>query len=189
MMSHQFLSPTVLIQGEAESCGAYLLGIELLKPCRLAFGRHNQGIPIGLPAGRYLYIGSAHGQKGSSALPARLLRHTCRSAAKPSHVVQPFLAQALQAAGMPARIPAQKTIRWHIDYLLDEPAAEIFAIFAHRTSRQIEQSLAETLAALPETQILSKGLGASDHPGGTHLLWVQADNNWWNQLPNILAQA
>ena len=176
----------VSLQGEAENRGVYLLGIELRQPCELVFGRHKQGALIDVPAGKYLYIGSAHGQKGSSTLPARLLRHTCRSETKPAHAIQPRLYQELTDAGLTAKIPPRKTVHWHIDYLLDETAAEIFTILAHRTARRIEQTLADTLAAQPETGILSEGLGASDHPGGTHLLQVNASRQWWAALTKFV---
>lgn len=49
--------------------GTYLLYIELLSPARLHVGRLGDSV---LPAGRYSYVGSAHGPGG---LQARVARH------------------------------------------------------------------------------------------------------------------
>jgi Uri superfamily endonuclease len=178
----------VHILGAPLPCGVYLLGIRLTQPEAITFGRYNQGHPVAVPAGEFLYIGSASGQKGSSTLAARLMRHTCRSGTKPHHPIQPILRHALQTNGLAANIPRRKTVHWHIDYLLEKYRAELFAILAYRTSQNIEHGLAETLAAQPETSILADGLGASDHPGGTHLLRVHAARSWWEKLPDLLSQ-
>jgi hypothetical protein len=61
-------------------------------------------------------------------------------------------------------------------------------MLACRTIRRLEQSLAQALAAMPETNIFSAGLGASDHPGGTHLFLVRANKAWWEQLSNLLCE-
>ncbi|HKJ28055.1 MAG TPA: DUF123 domain-containing protein [Anaerolineales bacterium] len=180
--------PLVRILGAPLPSGVYLLGIRLNQPRAISFGRYNQGQPVAVPAGEFLYIGSASGQKGSSALAARLMRHTGRSGEKPHHTIQPILLRALQSNGLTAKIPQRKTVHWHIDYLLDEDTAEIFAVVAYRTNQHIEQALAETLAAQSETNILANGLGASDHPGGSHLLKVDAAPSWWGQLPDLLSQ-
>jgi len=168
--------------------GIYLLGITLPVPCQLAFGRFRQGQQIHLPAGEYLYIGSAYGQKGSSSLGYRLLRHTCRSNPQTPHRIQAELYKRLQANHLPGKIPAQKKLHWHIDYLLDSTQAEIFFIHGHRTTRRLEQIAAQALAAMQQTEVFAPGLGASDHTGGTHLLLVNASQTWWQQLPGFLRQ-
>ena len=169
--------------------GIYLLGISLAARCQLVFGRYRQGQQIDLPAGEYLYIGSAYGQKGSSSLGYRLLRHTCRSSPQTPHRIQAELYSQLQANHLPAKIPTQKKLHWHIDYLLDSGQAEIFFIHAHYTTQRMEQPTAQTLAALPETKIFAPGLGASDHAGGTHLFSVNASQSWWMQFPDFLSQS
>jgi Uri superfamily endonuclease len=189
MYTSEFNQEPVFLLGKSLPGGVYLLGIQLARQSQIVFGRHNQGKPIPMPEGSYLYIGSAYGQKGSSTLAARLMRHTCRSSGKPPHHIQLDLLKRLQAAGLLARVPKRKTPHWHIDYLLEEEQAQIFTILAYRTNRHLEQKIAATLAAMPETVILSPGLGASDHPGGTHLLMVRAADSWWQKLPDLFSQA
>ena len=112
-------SSPVSLYGSGHQSGVYLLHIQLSRPAAVSFGRHNAGQAVALPEGGYLYIGSAHGQKGASALGYRLLRHTARSGKKPAHPIQADLAAALAAQGMTGKPPQRKTLRWHIDYLLD----------------------------------------------------------------------
>ena len=91
-------------------------------------------------------------------------------------------------AGLPGKVPAKKTPRWHIDYLLDLPHVEITGVIAVRSLLADEKRLANWLAAMPETGIPARGLGASDHPGGTHLFSVQAGREWWENLPTRLLE-
>jgi Uri superfamily endonuclease len=174
--------------GKKVNSGIYLLGITLAAPCQLAFGRYRQGQQIDLPAGEYLYIGSAYGQKGGSSLGYRLLRHTCRTHPQKPHSIQPGLYNQIQANHLPGKIPRQKKLHWHIDYLLDSEQAEIFFIHAICTTQRMEQPVAETLASISETHIFAPGLGASDHAGGTHLFLVTANQSYWQHLPDFVSQ-
>lgn len=169
--------------------GVYVLHVRLAAPRAVVFGRFHGGQPISLPAGDYLYVGSALG-----GLVGRLLRHATRSSVRspalqralgrqkerakaldyepkaPPHAIRDELAARLAAAGLPARLPAVKRLHWHIDYLLDEPDAELIGVWAWRTAEPLEHALADWLAAQPGVVPLAAGLGASDDPGRTHLL-------------------
>jgi Uri superfamily endonuclease len=39
---------------------------------------------------------------------------------------------SLQDAGMPSKVPTEKQLHWHIDYMLDLDAAEIQAVVVVR---------------------------------------------------------
>ena len=178
--------PDIQILGEGTNGGVYLLAIRLNGGQNLRFGMFNQGQEICLNAGEYLYIGSALSEQGASSLGYRLLRHATRSGDARPHAIRNRLLHAIKDAGLPVKVPAQKTCRWHIDYLLDLSQAEISGVIAVRSRQADEKRLAELLAAMPETDIPARGLGASDHPGGTHLLCVQATEGWWENLPKLL---
>ena len=145
-----------------------------------------QGQEICLKSGIYLYAGSARAEQGASSLGSRLLRHATRSGDMPQHAIRKRLHHALIDAGLPAKVPARKTPHWHIDYLLDLPQADLCGVIAVRSPQVDEVTLADALAAMPETSIPARGLGASDHPGGTHLFRVQARRTWWENLPKLL---
>ena len=65
---------------------------------------------------------------------------------------------------------AGKTLRWHIDYLLDEAAVAITGVVAIRTMARLEGALVERLLAQPGVVPLAPGLGGSDDRGRSHLL-------------------
>ncbi len=83
---------------------------------------------------------------------------------------------------MHAKVPANKRCHWHIDYLLELPEAEISGVIAIRTRDDLETQLAEDWPALPETTIPARGLGASDHPGSTHLFQLQETADWQEKV-------
>ena len=182
------IEPNIQILGSGTNGGCYLLAIRLNGDQNLRFGMFNHGQEICLNAGEYLYIGSARGEQGASSLGYRLLRHATRSGDARPHAIRNRLLHAIKDAGLPAKVPAQKTCRWHIDYLLDLSQAEITGVTAARSRQADEKRLAELLAAMPETGIPAPGLGASDHPGGTHLLSVKAASKWWLNLPQLLRE-
>lgn len=178
----------ITLLGEDFGSGSYLLIIHLAENQHLKFGRFNKGGAVFLPKGNYVYIGSARGQKGTSSLSARLMRHLTRCQGKYPQALRELLLAEFKNAGIPAKVPVRKQCRWHIDYLLEIPQAEVTGVITLRSRADLEHQIAEKLATLPETHIPARGLGASDHPGGTHLLHVQADTNWWNNLPDLIVE-
>lgn len=173
--------------GAAGQQGIYLLRIHVATSIVVTFGRFQGGRPIPIPPGDYLYIGSALGQRGATSLAGRLLRHTIRSGSLPPHAIRtPLLAQLQEARLIPhnrASLLSAKRCFWHIDYLVDQPTAEITQIIALRTPHRLEALVARALAADPVLSAVAPGLGASDDPRATHLLRVDAPESWWHHLP------
>ncbi len=160
--------------------GTYLLRIAIKRPLHIALGRFRGGREIFLPAGAYLYVGSARGARGSAALPRRLLRHATRASGAP-HPPRPALADFF--GEMP---PRSKRLHWHVDYLLEDPAADLDAAYLICDPAPLEAGLARRLLADPRVDAPVVGVGASDDPGGTHLLRVIAPPAWWIALPQRL---
>ena len=156
----------VVLLGPDLSSGVYVLWIDVRAQCGVCFGRFAGGRPVTLAAGPYLYVGSAMGTRGASTLARRLLRHATRGDGA-AHPVRP----ALQA-GVGQLPPGQKRLRWHVDYLLDHPAADLTGILALRTNVPREAELADMLAQQAWIEPVAPGLGASDHRGSSHLLRV-----------------
>ena len=173
---------TIHMLGDPLPCGCYLLIIRLSAAKKVIFGRFTQGDAVSLPEGTYLYVGSARGGQGSSSLSARLMRHATRCDPAHPQAIRESLQTNLLDAGLPAKVPAKKTCRWHIDYLLELPEAEISGVIAIRTREDMEQQLAWRLTALPETSLPARGLGASDHPGSTHLFQLQDTTGWQEKV-------
>ena len=158
--------------GNGSQTGAYVLWLRAREDMRIAFGRFQGGRAIAVPVGRYAYVGSAMG-RGASALAGRLLRHATRTGDKPPHPIRKTMEVAFAAEGLGSpliRPLAQKRLRWHIDYLLDEMKVAIEAVWVVRVAARVESELARGLAAAPGVVPLAPGLGASDAPGATHLL-------------------
>lgn len=176
--------------GEVGAQGVYLLRIKVVVPVTVTFGRFQGGRPIPIPAGDYLYIGSALGQRGATSLAGRLLRHTTRSGDLPPHPIQLVLCARLQEQGLsPAGSfapPQTKRLFWHIDYLVDRVEAEITHIIIICTTYRLESAIARVLAVDPAVTAVAPGLGASDDPHATHLLRVDAPAEWWHNLPEQL---
>lgn len=106
--------------------GAYALLIRLPRRCPLPT---RFGAGTVLPAGRYLYLGSA---KGGGGIRARCTRH----------------------------MAAQKTLRWHVDWLTTQPSATVRALpFPGGDECALT---ARALAAGATVPV--RGLGASDCP-------------------------
>jgi Uri superfamily endonuclease len=102
--------------------------------------------------------------------------------------------------------PSGKKLRWHVDFLLDEPGVALTAVYFIRENlpegssqkwvpdtnlreggaRILETAVARWLLSFPEVRPLVPGLGSTDDPGGTHLLAVTAVPTWWIALPNYL---
>lgn len=192
-MSAPLRTPPVVVLGSDAPSGVYVLRVALAQPTRLAFGRFKRGRIIALPAGEYVYVGSAMGVKGAASLARRLVRHATRSGAQPPHAIRAALIESLRAAGLGsgALLPrGEKARRWHVDYLLDAPAAELTHIIALRTRARLEAALARHLEHDPQTTLIERGLGAGDAPGSAHLLRVVAPSAeaWWSAVLGLCRQ-
>lgn len=174
----------IQMMGEKGRGGVYVLRMAVARAVAVRFGRFRQGTPIPVPAGSYLYVGSAMAQQGGSSLARRLLRHTTRADGC-AHPIRPELLAASRAADLldaHAQPPQGKKLHWHVDYLLDEAAVTVTAVFAIRTPQRLESPLARWLLADGGTAVLVPGLGARDAAGETHLLRVP-DPDWWREFP------
>ncbi len=172
--------------GSNERQGTYLLFISLSKPVRLAFGSFMKGKKLPLPAGYYLYLGSALG-KGDNSFPLarRLIRHTSRSGNEKPHAI----GKALRIAMLKNRIAdehalniKQKKLHWHIDYLLQCPESSIFHIVIIRKAEKLEPALSRYLETNPNTSVFAQRLGAQDTKNSTHLLQCSDPNALLEQL-------
>ena len=175
----------IIIWGERAESGAYLLRIRIDRSLTVAFGRYRGGRSIPVPAGYVLYVGSAMGQRGSTTLARRLLRHATRSGKRQAHPIRALLLQRLRRARMgPGRLrpPTAKRLHWHVDYLLNEPKATIDALLILRSSHRQEDALASLVAGSSHTTELSRGLGATDAGGRTHLLLLHGGASAWRHL-------
>ena len=173
-----------MIQGSDAQSGAYLLRIQVAEAVDIVFGRFLDGIPLMVPAGTFVYVGSAGGVQGSAALAHRLVRHATRRAAALPHAIRECMLAAFCACrlGPPGlQAPSGKKLFWHVDYLLESPAAALRHAFILRSALRIESVLARRLAREPEVRALAKGLGAADTPGATHLLQVPDHVIWWGE--------
>ncbi len=175
------------ILGTDTQTGAYLLWIKVEKAIPVQFGRFNRGNPVQFNAGTYVYIGSAMGQRGSSSLARRLLRHATRSERSNPHPIRNEMLTVFKSVNLgPAHLspPTSKKCFWHIDYLLEETAVSLHKAIIIRTPNRIEHQLADWIIQQPDTNIVVAGLGARDHKGSTHLLSVKSDAEWWDNLPS-----
>ena len=125
-----------------------------------------------------------------AAWPRRLLRHATRSAGRPPQPLRPELLAALVEANLlapSARLPASKTLHWHVDYLLDKSAATLAGVIALPSPVRHETALAQLVADDRHTIAPASGLGASDAPGATHLQRIAlqealSPEQWWESL-------
>ena len=184
-------TPVICVIGEKGQAGTYLLRIHLAEDTEIRFGRFKKGKPICLPAGEYLYVGSALAEKGATSLARRLVRHATRSANLPPHAIRCEMIHRFTECGLGIGnlLPRRgKTLHWHIDFLLQLQSAEIVSVIVLRSPERLENSIAKQLVQDAYTQVIEKGLGANDIPGSTHLLRVNADSPWWASLANQLEQ-
>ncbi len=189
-MEMTFVDESFCCWGRGSQGGTYLLRLKVSQPLSVRFGRFQAGEPIAVPQGDYLYVGSALAQKGATSLARRLLRHASRSDAhSPQPVRQKMLAlfPEISLGPTPLHPPAGKKLRWHVDFLLDEPATELTAVYFIRSPQRLEALLAHWLMTLSTVVPLVPGLGATDDPGGTHLLRVTAVSSWWATFPEQLS--
>ena len=177
--------PSIVIIGDDSQAGTYILGIHLKENTTLKFGRFKKGKLISLPAGDYVYIGSALSEKGATSLARRLIRHATRRNHKPPHPIRKKMINRFIECDLGPRdlFPKHaKTLHWNVDFLLDLPSAELVNIFVIRSPKRLENGLAKRLEQDPHTEIIERGLGANDTPGNTHLLHIREDRMWWASL-------
>lgn len=189
-MEISFVDERFCCWGRGSQGGTYLLRLKVNQPLLVRFGRFQAGEPIAVPQGDYFYVGSALAQKGATSLARRLLRHASRSDA---HRQQPIrqkmldLFPQIDLGPTPLHPPTGKKLRWHVDFLLDEPAAALTAVYFIRSPLRLEELLARWLMTLSVMTPLVPGLGATDDPGGTHLVRVTAVSSWWTTFPEQLS--
>jgi Uri superfamily endonuclease len=181
----EMIQPISMI-GDYHLGGCYLFRIQVSEEVYLRFGQYREGELVTVPAGDYVYVGSAQSQRGSSTLANRLLRHATRSGDKSPHLVRKELLEKLRSEKMGGVIPQNKNLHWHVDYLLDLPEAEIGNVIVLRGSNFSESRLVKIVEDQPETFAFAPGLGASDDPGSTHLLAVQEGEVWWCKMVYLL---
>ncbi len=176
--------------GRESQGGTYLLRLLVSQPLLVRFGRFRDGKSVAVPQGNYFYVGSALAQKGATSLARRLLRHASRSDGQKPHPIRQQMLGLFPQIGLgptPLHPPADKKLRWHVDFLLDEPAVMLTAVSLIRAPYRFEEPLSRWLLDLPEVTPLVPGLGATDDPGSTHLLRVTDVSNWWTLFPAQLA--
>lgn len=166
--------------------GTYVLRILARRDLTLALGKFKRGRAVTFARGEYLYVGSALAEQGATTLARRLVRHATRSSRRPHHPLRGHLLRRVHELEMMAKdciVSDEKELRWQVDYLLDHSEVELMGIYALRSPTRIEGKLAKLLENDLATSIVEKGIGASDVPGNTHLLRVDADETWWRLLP------
>ena len=178
--------PSIVVIGDDSQAGTYILRIRLKQDTALQFGRFKKGKLISLPAGDYVYIGSALSEKGATSLSRRLMRHATRTGDKPPHTIREKMINRFIECGLGPRdlLPKHgKTLHWNIDFLLDLQSAELINVLAIRSPERLEYNIARQLEGDPHTEVIEPGLGANDAPGNTHLLRLRADSSgWWVSL-------
>jgi len=176
--------PPLTVLGNPLPSGSYVLRIGVEREMELAFGRFRGGKRCFLPAGEYLAVGSAMGQRGSAALGRRLLRHATRTGSQPPHPIRATMLASFPALGLDDRLPSKgKRLFWNLDYLLDREEVDLKAAILLRSAVRMERELGQFLERDPATRVVERGLGANDVPGNTHILRVEADESWWAELP------
>ncbi|MCD0460671.1 DUF123 domain-containing protein [Roseiconus lacunae] len=168
--------------------GTYVLRIRVSKATSLVFGGFKRGKSIDVPAGDYVYVGSAMSDSGSTCLARRLLRHATRTSGQ-GHLIRHSMLRLfpeLRIADEDIQPPIGKKFKWNVDYILDLPFAELISVYVLRSDLRLEPIVGDLLEADPETSIIEKGLGANDRPGSTYLLRVDADEAWWSELASRL---
>ncbi len=163
------------VLGSGDLGGTYVLRVEVKRDLRVGFGRFMKGRKIAVPAGVYVYVGSAMGSDRS--LGRRLARHATRSGRRSKHKMRDEIIEVFGADVLPKGI---KQLRWHVDYLLDRREVILTDVIAIRSAVRLEGVIAEFL--MMNGEIIEKGLGASDDPGRTHLLKVSAGMGWWEKV-------
>ena len=185
-VSRAATSPIIDI-GSGPAAGIYLLRIVAQAAQSIVFGRFRHGQPIVVQSGQYLYIGSALDARGAPSLAHRVLRHLTRTNGQPPQLLRDQL-----AAYFAIQPPKEKRLRWHIDYLLDHAQVHVdanrdVAHYAPAIISPVKRRSRDHLNQLPFCHPVAPGLGASDHPGSTHLLtWCGTHDQWRQTLARLI---
>lgn len=162
-------SPLTIFGASCKS-GTYLLLIELVEPCRMAFGNFRKGEMFSLSAGMYLYVGSALGNRSGYPLARRLIRHASRSGNNPPHAMRQTLLHYFSTTCNTTFTPSPKKLCWHVDYLLEQPHATLSEVVIIQSPLRLEHTLATLLRLMPDISIIAPHLGAQDYHDSSHLL-------------------
>lgn len=171
--------------------GTYILRMRVRKRLNTSLGRFKAGKIIPFVPGDYCYIGSALNDKGATCLAKRLVRHACRLGDNPPHSIRLTMLAEFPRRGLcdgDLEPTNPKKPKWNVDYLLDNPSVELVAVYIIRSPQRIEAEVGKWLEDDPMTVVFEPGLGANDIPGNTHLMRVEADEAWWQQLPSRLTE-
>jgi Uri superfamily endonuclease len=103
---------------------------------------------VNFQKGYYCYVGSAMGKRGSATLENRLKRH--------------------------AKAPSDKSIHWHIDYLLSDKRTLLFKIYIISNEQRLECLIAREIEKNANDYV--KDFGSSDCACPSHLFFFQE----WN---------
>lgn len=188
-MSIQEKESRIVVLGGQSQSGSYLLRLRVRQDLRLPFGRFKKGKMISVPAGEYIYVGSALAKKGGVSLGRRLVRHATRTGAKEPHKIRAYMLNFFKTIGLGAGnlLPKNgKHLFWNVDHLLDQESVDLVGAIVIRADKRLERELGQLLESEPGVHIFEKGLGANDVPGNTHILRLEADDEWWRSLPNKL---
>lgn len=164
---------------EAEP-GTYALLLKLDKQERITVGKLGT---FDLPAGYYLYVGSALGPGG---LRARLTRHRRGSenssgrevrgvSPQPSPTPPEGVKAALLTAPQSNSDQMGKKLHWHIDYLLQR--AQLVEVWSVASEERLECKWGEVARGLSGAQVPVRGFGSSDCHCPTHLIYFSAHPN------------
>ncbi len=170
----------ILLGDEQVAAGTYVLRLRVSVDVWVRYGRARPH-PIHTPPGEVVYIGSALGKRGKP-LARRLLRHASRASGHPPHPI----ADALMAQ-WELPLPKKKSLRWHVDFLLQNKDVFLTHVVAVRSHARLESALAGWIAAQPDLVPVAAGLGASDAPTAAHLLYNSGPlDAWWRALPQVI---
>ena len=179
----------IQILGEEVQAGSYLLRLRVSEDLLIRFGGFKKGKLVAVPAGEYVYVGSALGERGAVSLGRRLVRHATRTGSRQPHPIRAEMLQLFSAIGLGEGdlLPRRgKHLFWNIDHLLDHAAAELIGAVVIRSRTRLEKELGQLMEKEPCTEIVERGLGANDVAGNTHVLRVHAEEAWWHGLPDRL---
>ena len=173
----------IILLGTGDTGGAYVLRLVVNQNLNVQFGRFQNGRVMDVPAGVYVYVGSAMGS--DQTLGRRVVRHATRSGNKKPHGIRNKLVDVFGIEVLPK---GKKKLHWHIDFLLDRSEVNLTHVMMVRSAKRLEEVFAEQLMTDVTTSKLAKGLGATDTRGHTHLLHVPEKIDWWSNLAEQLGK-